>query len=146
MAMSNEYGPWQRLLERYCKVLGVSLVIDKIECFSSKYYRVVLTSPDSALLTYTYLDASFGAKLVQIRKKNNNLAICASYDFNAEIACKKHLLEMLGNDLEIWRDGNGVEAGFFTLTHAPDTIDALKVHLDLAEGSGESCREARDSV
>lgn len=107
---------------------------------------------------FSNLDASFsifesnrlGAKLVYIRKKDNSLAVCVSYvvyvsyGYSAEIACMKYLLEMLGNDLEIWRDINDVEASF--LAHVPDTIDALKIHLDLAEGSRESCQESRCSV
>lgn len=149
MEKSKSCGPWQSLLERYCKVLGVSPVIERVECSLSEDYRVVLISSDSVL--FSNLDASFsifesdrlGAKLVQIRKKDNSL-VTASYGYSADIACMKYLLEMLGNDLEIWRDRNDVEASF--LAHAPATIDALKIHLDLAEGSRESCQESRCSV
>lgn len=149
MEKSKRCESWQSLLERYCKVLGVSLVIERVECSLSEDYRVVLISSDSVL--FSNLDASFsifesdrlGAKLVQIRKKDNSL-VTASYGYSAEIACMKYLLEMLGNDLEIWRDRNDVEASF--LAHVPDTIDALKIHLDLAEGSRESCQESRCSV
>ena len=108
-----------------------------------------MISSDSVL--FSNLDASLsvfesnrlGTKFVQIRKKDNSL-VTASYGYSAEIACMKHLLEMLGNDLEIWRDRNDVEASF--LAHVPDTIDALKIHLYLAEGSRESCQESRCSV
>lgn len=149
MEKSKKCGPWQSLLERYCKVLGVSLVIERVECSLSEDYRVVLISPNSVL--FSNLDASLsifesnrlGAKIVQIRKKDNSF-VTTSYGYNAEIACMKHLLEMLGNDLEIWRDRNGVEASF--LAHVPATIDALKIHLDLAEGSRESFQESRCSV
>ena len=149
MEKSKKCGPWQSLLERYCKVLGVSPVIERVDGSLSECYRVVLISSDSVL--FSNLDASFsifesnhlGAKLVYIRKKDNSL-VAASYGYNAEIACMKYLLEMLGNDLEVWRDKNDVEASF--LARVPDTIDALKVHLDLAEGSRESCQESRCSV
>ena len=150
MEKPKRCGPWQRLLERYCKVLGVSLVIERVECSSSECYGVVLTSPDSVL--FSHLDSSFGcfessrlgARLVYIRKKDTGLVTYESYGSSIERVCKKHLLEMLGNDLEIWRDRNDVEASF--LAHVPDTTDALKVHLDLAEGSRESCQESRCSV
>ena len=150
MEKSKRRGPWQRILERYCKVLGILLVIEKVESSSSECYRVVLTSPDSVL--FSYLDASFsgfdssrlGAKLVYIRKKDTGLVTYATCGSSAERACKKHLFEMLGNDLKIWRDRNDVEASF--LAHVPDTIDTLKIHLDLAEGSRESCQESRCSV
>lgn len=149
MEKPKRCGPWQRLLERYCKVLRVSLVIEKVDGSSSECYRVVLSSPEGVL--FSYLDASFngfepnsfGAKLVYIRKKDTGL-VSATYGSSVEMACKKHLLEMLGNDLEIWKDRNDVEASF--LAHVPDTIDTLKVHLDLAEGSRESCQESRCSV
>lgn len=149
MEKSKRCGPWQSLLERYCKVLGVLPVIEMVDGSLSECYRVVLISSDSVL--FSNLDASFsifesnrlGAKIVQIRKKDTGL-VTTSYGYSAEIACMKYLLEMLGNDLEIWRDRNDVEASF--LAHVPDTIDALKIHLDLEEGSRESCQESRCSV
>lgn len=143
MAKSRRSGPWQRLLERYCRVLGLLLVIEKLRFSSSdEYYRVFLTSPDSAFSAHSDASSSYdnciGSRLVPIKKKDGRLAdYIMTYDTNAERACKKHLLEMLGSDIEIWKDGRGVEADF--LAHVPDSVDALKVHLDLAEGSRESC-------
>lgn len=143
MAKSRRSGPWQRLLERYCRVLGLLLVIEKLRFSSSdEYYRAFLTSPDSAFSAHSDASSSYdsciGSRLVPIKKKDGRLAdYIMTYDTSAERACKKHLLEMLGSDIEIWKDGRGVEADF--LAHVPDSVDALKVHLDLAEGSKESC-------
>ena len=155
MEKPKSCGPWQRLLERYCKVLGVSLVIERVENSLSECCRVVLTYPGGVVFSHLYTEYggfepnNLGASLVYIRKKDTSLVdasylVATTYGYNAEIACMKYLLEMLGNDLEVWRDKNDVEASF--LARVPDTIDALKVHLDLAEGSGESCQESRCSV
>lgn len=130
MRKTENIGPWQKFLERLCRVLGISLVIDKLGCSSSEDYRLVLVSLDSMPAL-----SPPSTKLVQIRKKNNDVVVYKAYESTVERACKRHLLEMLGNDLEIWKDGRGIEVDF--LMHVPETVDGLKMQLDLAEGPKE---------